>query len=167
MNIKPVVGFEGRYEVSECGKIFSLIGARKEMRQSRHKSGYRYVAMWAYGANKPTYQRVHRVVAAAFIPNPEHKSDVNHKDGDKANNHADNLEWMTHSENAIHGFATGLMPKGERHPNIKVSRESAIGIYLSSGTYKQIAARYGVSPQTVSNIKHRRLHRDWLKEVPA
>jgi len=69
---------------------------------------------------------VHRLVAAAFIPNPEEKPEVNHIDGNKSNNHVSNLEWVTRKENAQHAVAAGLivMPKGPR-PNRRGSNHHA------------------------------------------
>lgn len=62
--------------------------------------------------------RVHRLVAEAFIPNPNNLPQVNHKDGNKANNHVDNLEWCTCRDNLIHSFNTGL------HPNENFEKEA-------------------------------------------
>lgn len=61
-----------------------------------------------YGNKSRTTCKVHRLVAKAFISNPENKPEVNHIDGDKCNNSVDNLEWVTGSENKVHGYSTGL-----------------------------------------------------------
>lgn len=58
----------------------------------------------------------HRIIALTFVDNPENKPHINHKDGDKLNNHADNLEWCTPQENNEHGFQTGLLKRGRTHP---------------------------------------------------
>ena len=68
---------------------------------------------------------VHRIVANAFIPNPENKRTVNHIDCDKSNNHVSNLEWATYSENAIHAHANGLFPKKNLPPE-ELARRKAI-----------------------------------------
>ncbi len=56
----------------------------------------------------PSYHLLHRLVAETRLPNPDNKEQVNHKDGDRVNNHPDNLEWVTPSENMLHAWATGL-----------------------------------------------------------
>ena len=71
----------------------------------------------------------HKLVAEAFIPNPEGKSQVNHIDGDKLNNKVSNLEWVTPSENCRHAFRIGLeCNKGDRHPQAKLNSEQVVNI---------------------------------------
>jgi hypothetical protein len=80
--------------------------------------------------NKSLGLRIHRLVAHAFCPRPEHLKDipydklqVNHKDGIKTNNHWSNLEWCTNQENTIHAYNTGLMPSGANKENAKLTKE--------------------------------------------
>ena len=100
---KPCVGFEGLYEVSNLGNVRSLnyrnrIGFVHNLFLSASKQGYLTVHF------KNREYKVHRLVATAFIPNPENKRCVNHLDGNKQNNNVTNLEWCTHSENTRHKF---------------------------------------------------------------
>ena len=108
---KPVKSFEGLYEVNEQAVIRSIErnGTKKGGRVLKHSTdsdGYKLVKM----RNKKIIKtmKVHRVVAEAFIPNPLNKPQVNHKDHDKSNNHVDNLEWNTRTENIRHMFKSGL-----------------------------------------------------------
>ncbi len=78
-------------------------------------SGYRRVQIY----NKQYY--IHRLVAQAFIPNPENKPCVNHINGNKLDNRVENLEWCTYSENNSHAYKTGL-----RKPNIKTNKHKSI-----------------------------------------
>lgn len=96
---KPINGFEN-YEISNHGKVNSLdYGEELIPHISR---GYYHVSLHDYDLIKKA--KIHRLVAEHFIPNPEDKAIVNHKDGNKLNNHIDNLEWMSHSENTMHSF---------------------------------------------------------------
>jgi hypothetical protein len=94
-----VKGYEGLFKVSNHGRVYG-IQRSKYIVPNVDNIGY-------YGArltvNKVTVRkRLHRLVAEHFIPNPDNKPEVNHKDRDKSNNHIDNLEWVTHSENIQH-----------------------------------------------------------------
>lgn len=106
----PVEGYEDRYEVSNTGKVRSLnyhmTGKTKELKPITEGKGYLMVGLCRDGKMK--WGKIHRLVATAFIPNPENKREVNHKDGNKKNNHVDNLEWATASENMKHAFSMGL-----------------------------------------------------------
>lgn len=109
----PAVGYEGFYEVSDCGRVRSLDRriARKSgastvlrgrlLRQGSYSNGYLFVCLHMNGSHRS--ESVHRLVAKAFFPNADADSlQVNHKDGDRRNNCAFNLEWVTCSENHAH-----------------------------------------------------------------
>lgn len=115
---KQIPDFNGKYEVSNLGRVRSYFyGKSPRLRSLSNLHGYKGVVLCR---NKKEHLRlVHRLVAQAFIPNPENKSDVNHIDGDKTNNCVKNLEWCTPHENNIHArdtlghdFATGRRGKG-------------------------------------------------------
>jgi hypothetical protein len=115
---------EGFYEVSNKGRVRSL----DRMLATRWKTKVLYKGqilsprMAATGYNQLALQRagkrhnlyVARLVAEAFIPNPDGKPEVNHKSGDKMDNSTQNLEWTTHAENVAHSVATGLLHKNKR-----------------------------------------------------
>ena len=119
MKWKPVPHYAGIYEVSENGDVRScdrtvatdirhvksrLIKGRI-LKQSTKRNGYKTVDLCKEG--KVTTTLVHRIVATAFIPNPQNHKYVNHKDSNRANNSASNLEWVTSSENRKHGVECG------------------------------------------------------------
>lgn len=105
----PVVGFEGRYEVSSLGRVCSLTrrwrkGERSMMRPGTSSWGYLRVNLTKPDGKTCVLKKVHTLVAQAFIPNPENKATVNHKDSNKLNNAVPNLEWNTQIENITHYF---------------------------------------------------------------
>ena len=141
---KPVVGYEGLYEVSNLGNVRSLAHttrvAKKDceydcphpskvLRPQTRRHGYLSVCLYGKGGKNGRFTQVsiHRLVAEAFIPNPENKTEVNHIDENKQNNRADNLEWMTHKENANHGTAIARRAKKQTdNPNRKYRRVQQI-----------------------------------------
>lgn len=116
---RAVVGFEGEYEVSSDGQVRSIDrvrhylanGKERKMRirgrlrtQTDSWDGYKEVHLQQSDENKSYYARVHRLVAEAFIPNPNNLPQVNHIDGNKMNNCVENLEWCTAKENTQHAI---------------------------------------------------------------
>ena len=89
------------YEVSDSGEVRNSKTGRI-LKQGRHKQGYDLV--WLCNSDGTHGKAVHRLVAEAFIPNPECKPQVNHRDGNKSNNCVDNLEWNTEKENTMHAY---------------------------------------------------------------
>ena len=102
---KPVVGYEKLYMVSSFGRVKSLgcyNHPEKIKNQRFPKNGYLLVSIWEN--NKEKKLLVHRMVAKAFIPNPDNKKTVNHKQGNKKDNRWLKLEWNTRQENTIHSY---------------------------------------------------------------
>lgn len=146
------------YEVSNLGRIKSNKLWRRDMTSERilvqcvSKTGYYVVTLVLNG--KYRVFKVHRLIAEAFIPNPENKRTVNHKDGDKLNNSLDNLEWATDLENIRHAFKNGLIPKvvGENQSATKLTEKEVKQIFLSGMSRRELAKKYNVGYTTITNI---------------
>jgi len=112
---KPIVGFEDSFEVSNYGNhrriAYHHTNARNQLplktvlRQQKARDGYMHMPI-NYNGHKRAYP-AHRIVAQAFIPNPNNYPHINHKDGNKQNNYVDNLEWVTPSMNQNHSVKIG------------------------------------------------------------
>jgi hypothetical protein len=102
--IKEIQGYEGLYRISSDGKVYSLNGTKKTYISN---TGYERVNLWKKGKGKK--YSIHRLVAIAFIPNPDNYKEVNHKDGNKRNNHVTNLEWCNASQNIKHAYSNNLI----------------------------------------------------------
>ena len=97
---KDVVGYEVVYKVSNFGNVYS-VKRDKRLKPRNHRDGYLQVRLYINGKGKDL--KVHRLVAQAFIPNPDNKPQVNHLDEDKTNNNVNNLDWVTNKENNNYG----------------------------------------------------------------
>lgn len=167
--VKKIAGYEN-YTITDEGVIYSEKRNRYPggfLRPTKTENGYLRVKLKNDHENKSYY--VHRLVAMAFIPNPDNKKCVNHKDGNKENNCVDNLEWCTYSENMKHAVAHGLNhnpdTKGENHPSHKLSAVDVVEIRRLSAQgvmAKDIAKKYGITTEQVYNIRN---FKQW-KSVP-
>ena len=104
---KPIDRFNGEYMISSHGRVRSLKRhGDRIMPQTIQRKGYYAVTCWMN--NKAICVKVHRLVIEAFKPNPDNLPCINHIDGNKLNNHIDNLEWCTYQQNMQHAVRTGL-----------------------------------------------------------
>lgn len=118
---RPVAGYNGRYEVSDLGNVKSMdynhTGQTRVLSECDDGSGYRLVCLCKDGRQKSC--KVHRLVAEAFIPNPGNLPQVNHKNEDKTDNRAENLEWCSQSYNINYGTANERAGKAKvNHPGL-------------------------------------------------
>lgn len=163
---KPISGYEGYFEVSNYGRIKSLKRSfyncpnkfTKLMIRSNNLNRFGYVKVALYKDSIRKWFTAHRLVAFAFIPNPENKREVNHINGIKTDNRAENLEWCTSQDNQIHAFKFGLQipTDGERNGQCKLSTEQINEIrekYTGYRGQQQVLAKeYGVRQSHISRI---------------
>jgi len=150
---QPVMGWEAFYQVNRFGVIRKVSG--EIIGQWQNTDGYFLARL----ASPRKVVRVHRVVAEAFIPNPEGKPNVNHIDNSPANNAVSNLEWCTQAENLSHATQQGRMPrdywKGKRSPNSGLTdgQVREIRELREAGFSQQyIAGHVGTSKRTVQRV---------------
>lgn len=148
---KPISGYSG-YEISSHGRIRSFIPStkRKEiphiLATTRHyKNGYVQIRL---GRDK-VYFVLHRLVAKAFIPNPDNKRCVNHLDSNRCNNHVSNLEWCSHRENALHSYDFN----NRASPRRKLLNDSILEISKSQNVAaKVLAQKFNCNIRTIHKI---------------
>jgi hypothetical protein len=139
------------YEISSLGEVRNIETGNIRKNQITHK-GYEKVMLYVDGKNYGEF--VHRLVAQCFIDNPENKPQVNHKNGDKTDNRAINLEWCTAKENVAHSNELKLnVPNfGTNHGMSKLTPKivcDARRLKKEGYTYKSIAKHYGVSESVI------------------
>ena len=164
---RPVVGYEGHYEVSSLGDIKSVKRCRGASRTPRilkkhlGSSGYEFVVLRKDGVNKNA--TVHRMVARAFVPKPDGKDCVNHKDGNKLNNNAQNLEWVTYSENAFHSMRT----LGNAAIFRSFDEQQIIAIRSDDRPQSAIARDFGVCQTLISQIKTGKIYKEFGGKIES
>lgn len=149
---RPVVGFEGRYEVSDIGRVRSLLsgGTILRPRANHLRFGYLQINLRHGGSRRVVTRTVHRIVLEAFVgPKPVGKQ-CNHIDGDKSNNRLSNLEWVTCGENHIHAARMGLYARSK----ISIHNIGEIRKRLARGEMVRTLARsFSVCDSTIGHIK--------------
>ena len=167
---KDIDKYKGYYQISNEGRVRSLdrivnnrYGRRvvksRQMKVFKDSYGYNVVALCKN--SKTEMVRTHRLVAIAFIPNPENKNCINHKNGIKEDNRISNLEWCTYKENNSHAITSGLNnQKGERHNRASLKEDDIYEIrekYGKNGnTLRSLAIDYGVSFTTIHAVVSKR-----------
>lgn len=176
---KDIEGYEGLYQVSNFGRVKSL-GRFKKNNQIKEKilkprinsSGYKQVSL--YNKFQKTYS-VHRLVAKAFIPNPDNLPQVNHKDENKLNNHVNNLEWCNSKYNnnyGTHNKRVGRHFKGGKNPAAKkiiCLTTNEVFDYIRKASKKYHIDESSISKVCKGKMKHIKgyvfmYYEDWLKQ---
>ena len=160
---KDILGYEGIYQVSDAGRVRSVdrLNSRGYKRKGvirklqNGNRGYKTVGLNRDGVM--AYHQVHRLVAIAFIPNPDNFPQVNHTEGNKSDNRACKLEWCTAAENTEHAVKMGLRDtcRGERHSKSKLSELDVLDIRWLRGfgvTISALAREYQVSTTSIRQV---------------
>ena len=157
--MKDVVGYEELFAITEDGRIWS----KRSNKFLKLNLTNGYLAHTTKVLGKAVALTAHRLVANAYIPNPDNKPQVNHKDGNKQNNHVSNLEWCTAKENVQHAYDTGLA-KG-----VKLSEEDVRYIRANYKPYdKEFGARglgrkFNVGHSRISDVINNKTY----KQLPS
>ena len=172
---KDMLEHPEHFKVSNFGRVYSK-RTNKVLKTYTHKSGYAIISTKVGGRlGKAFCFKVHRLVAEAFLPPPDEylineasktkygKVCVNHKDGNKLNNCAENLEWSSHSENIRHAIREGLLQKPPRSLESPITKVTEADIKFIRENYGKISKReiakiLGVGPTTVFDIAHHLRH---------
>lgn len=170
-----ILGFDYEYVVTNKGEIISHARYHNHnmvMKPHKDKTGYMNIGLIKNG--RSTVHRVHRIVACAFIPNPENKPYINHKDGTRDNNCVDNLEWCTQKENAYHAIHTlGRWSRSEKqseaaralgitHRKLTMDDAREIRRIYASGEMgcHRLSKKYHLSKKNILDIIHERSYRE-------
>lgn len=153
---KDVLNYDGLYQISNLGNVKSFHRIKTRiLKTSCDTNGYKVVVLSLRGVNKT--KTIHRLVAIHFLDNPENKPQVNHINGIKTDNHIENLEWNTASENLLHAHKIGLKKGvfGEKNKRSKLKEHQIIEIRknIKDGiSQSEIAKKYNISKTSIYKI---------------
>lgn len=178
---RVIPGYQGRYEVSDNGRVFAVAHDRRFLHKGRERRAHHKERELPQQTSKLGYQKVqlyigyemythlvHRLVAQAFIPNPDGLPEVNHLDSQRSNNKMENLEWCTRKQNADHSMEHGNGEWGEKRYNAALTNKRAKAIYQMHGqgfSRQFLALAAGVNPCVVHNICSGRSYRRAIAEL--
>ena len=147
-----MIEIQDGYFLEKDGSVYSSRKFSKKTKLKQHKDNVGYFRVTI--GNPRVTHKVHRLVAQTFISNPENKPHVNHIDGNKTNNHVDNLEWCTASENIQHAYDTGLKKPytGLKDKGNNKFYKEWDKLIKNGESMRSIGKRYGVSHRTVGNV---------------
>lgn len=181
-----IAGTNNKYAITADGKVISYKrAAAKLMRPTIHHKGYYKIRI----DGKQYF--LHRLVAKTFIPNPDNKPQVNHINGIKTDNRVENLEWVTASENTLHGWNNKLMDstkynysnnasrmkilgkasRRQERPHRKLSKQQVVDIFNSykKGVYgfgfAALGKKFGIDAKCVERIVKKQYYYNWVKDL--
>lgn len=160
---KDIKGHEGSYQVSNAGKVRSVLRTVKSRHGKRVADGMMIRPFVCHGYYRVKLRKdslqykfyVHRLVAEAFVSNPHKKPIINHINGIKSDNRIENLEWVTNSENIRHAYDTGL--RNPNRPYRRFNNEQIIQIRLLANSMglKLVASKFNTTPKDIRGILKR------------
>lgn len=140
--MKPIPDYEGYYEIGEDGTVMRIETQRILVPCINKQNGYLYVGLWKNNIGR-TFA-IHRLVAQVYVPNPDNKSCVNHRNSERLDCHASNLEWCTHQENMVHGYQEGFMSQEARRNFKEFELELLLQSVLAGENMTTLALSAGV-----------------------
>lgn len=149
---KDIHGYEGIYAISNEGRVFSY-RTNKILKPGIVKRGYLRVTLCTNGKEKYVY--IHRLVADAFVKGYEEGKEVNHKDGNVKNNKAENLEWVSRSENIIHSYKhlNRVSPAKNKKIAEKLTEQQVHEIRFTNKPASELAKKFGVTKRTIYSAR--------------
>lgn len=158
----PITNFEN-YLVNEEGVVVNSVKGNT-LTPSLNENGYLYICLWKN--NKGYTKTLHRIVAKAYVPNPNNKPIVNHIDANRANPHKDNLEWVTQSENISHAYKLGTMAQKKKLTDLQL--KECLFRFLSGDSMTHLSLEFecALSPLSI-NLRNTAVKQNKAAEFTA